>query len=295
MTPTEPSGPGPADLGPEDEDAVRRLLADAGGPVPTPPEVQVRLEETLAGLVATRATTAPPEGRRTEPRPTEPDPDGADGPDGADPADGAGGAGGADGAVVTSLERARRRRWPALAAAAAAVAAVGYGTVTVVQQTGNGGAGDAGGAGTSTDTSGGQAEAGAGADAAEPPGTALGGTARLQREAPDAGAPPDVTPAFRGSVGSSAAPLPAAALIADALTPWALGSGGVMAAPSPGDAPVVLCAAPPVHADEQAYRVRFRGASATLVLGPVTLGRRVAVVYGCARARPLDATVLPDG
>ncbi len=279
MTPTEPSGPEPADLGPEDEDAVRRLLADAGGPVSTPPEVQARLEEALAGLVATRATTAPPKGRRTEPQPTGPDPDG---PDGADPA----------GTVVTPLERARRRRWPALAAAAAAVAAVGYGTITVVQQTGSGGAG---GDGTSNDTSGGQAEAGAGADAAEPPGTALGGTARLQREAPDAGAPPDVTPAFRGSVGSSAAPLPAAALIADALTPWALGSGGVMAAPSPGDAPVVLCAAPPVHADEQAYRVRFRGASATLVLGPVTLGRRVAVVYGCARARPLDATVLPDG
>jgi hypothetical protein len=29
-----------------------------------------------------------------------------------------------------------------------------------------------------------------------------------------------------------------------------------------------------------------------MVLGPVDQGRRVAVVYGCANARPLDAAVL---
>ncbi|MDR7253058.1 hypothetical protein J2X46_002043 [Nocardioides sp. BE266] len=46
------------DLTPE-QDAVRRLLADARHDGPTPPEVVARLDETLAALVADRSTPAP--------------------------------------------------------------------------------------------------------------------------------------------------------------------------------------------------------------------------------------------
>jgi hypothetical protein len=251
---TRPDPPDPPDLGPEDEETVRRLLAEAGGPLATPPEVRARLEETLADLVASRA-----DAHRAE-------------PEAADPT--------GDGAVVTRLAPGRRRRWPALVAAAAALFVVGYGTATVVQQSG-GGVGEADSAGSAGQEEGGGPAADTGGGAVR----GLEGTARAQGDAPGEAAP-DVTGAFRGPGA------PAPVLAGGDLDPWALGSGAVARAPSPGTPLVTVCAPPPTDAGEAAYRVRFRGIPATLVLGPVSHGRRVAVVYGCASARPLDATVL---
>jgi hypothetical protein len=252
---TRPDPPDPPDLGPEDEETVRRLLAEAGGPLATPPEVRARLEETLADLVASRT-----DAHRAE-------------PEAADPTGG--------GAVVTRLAPGRRRRWPALVAAAAALFAVGYGAATVVQQSGGGG-GDTDSAGSAGQAEGGGPAADAGGGAVR----GLEGTARAQGDAPGEAAP-DVTGAFRGDPDA-----PAPVLAGGDLGPWALDSGAVVRAPSPGTGLVAVCAPPPTDADEDAYRVRFRGAPATMVLGPVSHGRRVAVVYGCASARPLDATVL---
>lgn len=55
---TEPTEP---PLDPAREEAVRRALAEAGGPEPLPPSVASRLEDTLAGLVAERAALSHPE------------------------------------------------------------------------------------------------------------------------------------------------------------------------------------------------------------------------------------------
>ena len=45
---------------PPEQEAVRRLLADARHDGPTPPDVVARLDETLASLTAERASSAPP-------------------------------------------------------------------------------------------------------------------------------------------------------------------------------------------------------------------------------------------
>ncbi|MEV5000447.1 hypothetical protein [Nocardioides sp. LML1-1-1.1] len=55
---TEPTDP---PLDPAREEAVRRALAEAGGPEQVPPPVVSRLDETLAGLVAERARLSHPE------------------------------------------------------------------------------------------------------------------------------------------------------------------------------------------------------------------------------------------
>ena len=81
------------DLTSDEDAAVRRLLADAGGPVPTPPDVVARLDATLARLVAEREDERPQE------------------------------------ATVTPLAL-RRRRWPKVLLAAAAVVVGPAGTAT---------------------------------------------------------------------------------------------------------------------------------------------------------------------
>ncbi len=85
------------DLTPEDEAEVARLLAESGGPLPTPTEVVARLDDVLAGLVAERAA-----GNVT-----------------VESADVTG--------TVLPLSTERRRRWPRALLAAAAVVAGGYG------------------------------------------------------------------------------------------------------------------------------------------------------------------------
>ena len=86
---------------PEQEEAVRRALAAEPSPGPPPPEVVERLDETLAGLVAERAS-------------------------------------GAAGTTVTAGPtplRPRRRRWPAALVAAASVAVLAVGVGVVLQDT----------------------------------------------------------------------------------------------------------------------------------------------------------------
>jgi hypothetical protein len=237
------------EIGPDDEQDVRRLLAEAGGPVRTPADVRERLDRTLAELVATRHEEGP------EPAP----------------------AGAPEHASVADIGARRRRRWPALAAAAAAVLVAGYAMTVVVR--GTDGDADSTGAEAESQTDAGGAAADRAGGAAQKP----------SDQAREGGlvAAPDVTAAFRAEAGTVVAVVPPAAL-----RTWALGSGDVAAANPPDAAPVVVCATPPTGPGEQGFRVRFRGAPATMVLGPVSKGRRVAVVYGCGAARPLDATVL---
>jgi len=122
----EPDG---TPLSPEEEAEVRRLLADAGGPAPTPPDVVARLDDVLAGLVAERAGT---------------DSEAA--------------------AVVTPLG-SRRRRWPTALLAAAAVVVGGYGLGTVVNRSMSGSDDAGSAAGGMADSADAQAEdSGSGTD-----------------------------------------------------------------------------------------------------------------------------------
>jgi hypothetical protein len=82
----------------EGEATVQRLLAEAGGPVPMPPEVAARLDDVLAGLQRDRALGS------TAETPS----------------------------AVTELRA--RRRWPRVLLAAAAVVVGGYGAGTVLSQ-----------------------------------------------------------------------------------------------------------------------------------------------------------------
>src|SRR5689334_10273983 len=90
-------------LSPAEEDEVSRLLGDAGGPVPTPPDVVARLDSTLADLVAEREGSEHPDERPDE----------------------------RAAATVTPLA-VRRRRWPKVLLAAAAVVVGGYGVGAAV-------------------------------------------------------------------------------------------------------------------------------------------------------------------
>ncbi|GAA1506315.1 hypothetical protein [Nocardioides humi] len=90
---------------PREEDAVRRALAEAGGPAPIPTDVADRIDGVIAGLAAERAAGARSSGGIHEDHPEAP-------------------------AVVVPLDPAalrRRRRVRMLFGAAAAVAAVAIG------------------------------------------------------------------------------------------------------------------------------------------------------------------------
>jgi hypothetical protein len=95
-------------LTPAAEDAVRRALADAGGPVPMPAEVSARIDGVIAGLAAERTSGTRPLAGVHESHPE---------------------------AVVVPLDEAARRRRGRVrmllgAAAAVAVVAVGVGIVS---------------------------------------------------------------------------------------------------------------------------------------------------------------------
>lgn len=153
------------DLTPEEEAELSRLLADAGGPVPTPPEVVARLDDVLAGLVEERA---------------------ADPIDSSDPTVPAVRA--VPGGPVSLDAERRRRRWPKVLLAAAAVAAGGYGLGAALTGTTMSGDGDsalsadesAAGGSTSGGSDAGGAEDGQAMESA-PGGGAAG---RLLTEAP---------------------------------------------------------------------------------------------------------------
>ena len=119
----EPSGhdrdPGPDGSEPldPDQEAVRGLLAEAGGrPETLPPDVATRLDDVLAGLVAERPAAA-------SAVPTSPD---------ADHAADTGLAAAAAGTPGDELAARRHRRWPKLLVAAATVGVLGVGLGEVV-------------------------------------------------------------------------------------------------------------------------------------------------------------------
>ncbi len=119
----EPSGhdrdPGPDGSEPldPDQEAVRGLLAEAGGrPETLPPDVATRLDDVLAGLVAERPAAA-------SAVPTSPD---------ADHAADTGLAAAAVGTPGDELAARRHRRWPKLLVAAATVGVLGVGLGEVV-------------------------------------------------------------------------------------------------------------------------------------------------------------------
>jgi hypothetical protein len=103
MTTDEPDLPR---LSPEDDEHVRRLLADARESGPMPPEVAARLEDTIVGLAAARATDS------LQPAP------------GQVPAS----------ETVIPIRRSRRHRVAAVLAVAAAVAVVGLGVGTFFER-----------------------------------------------------------------------------------------------------------------------------------------------------------------
>ena len=125
----------PHDLSPDEQEEVRRLLADAGGPVPTPPDVVARLDATLSRLVAERG--APGTEQATEQ---------------------------ATGHATLTPLAVRRRRWPKVLLAAAAVVVGGYGVGAAVSGSMAGGESDSGGSGAGSADS---ATAGGGASSDE--------------------------------------------------------------------------------------------------------------------------------
>ena len=91
------------ELSPEDEQRVRRLLADAGGTTTLPEDVVTRLDEVLLGLQAERAGSPTP---------------------------------------ADDLAARRRRRWTKVLVAAATVAVVGVGVGNIVNDGTTGGSSD---------------------------------------------------------------------------------------------------------------------------------------------------------
>lgn len=245
---------------PDEEEQVRRALADASPVGPMPPEVAARLDAALAELVAEREGSV------------EPDP-------ASDP-------------VRDELERRRRRRWPRVLVAAASIAVVGYGAGTVVSglsgagedamstaardQAGSGGAGSAGGQGEEApeaapealpSTSDGGAEALTGRRALTHQTVVLhrdtlqDDVARLVRPETTSDRPKAERPDRDGHV-----------------------LAGVVAP----------CELPGVAREDRVAAVRLDGRRATLVLRAPTHGTAVAQVYACGEASRLLASTEVD-
>jgi hypothetical protein len=243
------------DLTPEEEAEFSRLLAEAGGPVPTPPEVVARLDDVLAGLVAERSAGA---GARTAP-------------------------------VSLEAER-RRRRWPQALLAAAAVVAGGYGLGAAL--TGTTMSGDADSA-ISADESAAGGSSSSGSDAGGDAG-GDGQAMESEREAPEAdladppanstalrGAPPRLRPdhlaedvvrvldGSRQEPSAAASPAPSRALV------------GAAAGCSPAG----------LGPDETWYLVRYDGRRAALVETAPEGDTVRASVIGCDGERLASVTV----
>ncbi|KQY57421.1 MULTISPECIES: hypothetical protein [unclassified Nocardioides] len=113
------------ELTPAQNEAVRRLLADARHDEPMPAEVAARLDDVLADLSGERATS--PEATSPEAASSDVTSD-------------------ADGAVVVPLAERRERkarRWPAVLLSAAAVAAIGLGVTQMLDSSPDGDNGSA--------------------------------------------------------------------------------------------------------------------------------------------------------
>ena len=230
---------------PDEEERVRRLLAEAGGPVPTPPDVVARLDETLAELRAERGVAAP-----------------------ADPADPAAGPDEARGPARVTPLAARRRRWPAALLAAAAVVVGGYAVGGALSGTMSGGSSGSA-AGTADSQAAGAGSVG-GEDSAGAGGATSGSTKQLARLGARGAVP--------GSPTLSAAHFDAGvrrlAGVADM-------PNAHLDTTTTRDAKGTGCATPPSTRRDHWFVVRYDGKRATLVLGPRKQGSVDATVYSC--------------
>lgn len=246
------------DLTPEEEAELSALLADAGGPVATPPEVVARLDDVLAGLVAER--DAIQETAVQQPR--------------------------AGGPVSLEVER-RRRQWPRALLAAAAVVAGGYGVGAAL--TGTTMSGDSGA--VSADDS-----AGGSPDAAES--DASGGQALESAPQRDAiGRRPVQAPANGFALRQEAPRLRSDHLAEDVLRVLdrsgqepAPDDATVSKRALLGAA--ATCLPPDLGRDETWYLVRYDGLRAALVTEPPAQGTVEATVVGCD-GEPLDSVTVP--
>jgi hypothetical protein len=262
------------DLTPEEEAELTRLLADAGGPAPTPPEVAARLDDVLAGLVADRAAGAPAAGADESPRAADP----------ADPG---------PGAAVVPLE-ARRRRWPKALLAAAAVVAGGYGIGAAL--TGTTMSGDSDSSVTADESAAGGAES---AGSGESGDSAAGGEAEGQamQSRPRRDAMAEQAPA---NVSQLREPPPllrpdrlaedVGRLLERAERRTAAELGSPLPATQRGAA--ATCLPRTLGPDDTWFLVRYDGRRAALVTSPPADGTVQATVLGCDGDR-LDAVTVP--
>lgn len=252
---------------PEQEEQVRRALAAAPPVEGLPAEVAARLDATLAGLVAERATGE-----------TGPEP-----------------------AAVTSLEERRRRRWPGVLVAAAAVSALAYGVGTTLGGVGLSGGGSAEStaardqtfSGAGADSADGGATGGGAEDAPEEPGAlvtdregALAGSAADGRALLVAGTARLHRDSLREEVGR---------LVRDAGPARTPASDADKTRDSAGflDA---RCEQPDLARGDRFAAVRLDGRRATLVVRKAVGGTRVAEIYSCGDGSDLLAiTQVPSG
>ncbi len=259
MTPEEPENLGPQEtLGATDEEAVRRLLAAAAGPLQTPPDVVHRLDEVLAGL-----KTVPADPRR--------DTDTAAGT-------------AVRTAAVTDLPERRTRRWPKVLVAAAAVSLLGVGLGNVMDDLG-GGASDSATAGS--------AEGGSVMREQLDAGSAVEDNDRDRAEAaPEPAVPP------RGAAARSLPRLRTESVTVDAarilaFTPAVSADGDGPQLLSERSV-VGSCLSPDLRRGDLAVAVRLDGERATLVFRAARDGRRAVEVYPCDDATSPVVTTTVD-
>jgi hypothetical protein len=259
VTPEEPENLGPQEtLGAADEEAVRRLLAAAAGPLETPPDVVHRLDEVLADL------KAEPAGSRRDTDPAARTTVGT--------------------AAVTNLAGRRTRRWPKVLVAAAAVSLLGVGLGNVMD--------DLGGSASDSATAG-SAEGGAMAREQLDAGAAVEDNDRDRAEA----SPDQVAPSG-GAAARSLPRLHTESVTVDAARilafPPAVSADGDGPQLLSERSLVGSCLSPALRRGDLAVAVRLDGERATLVFRAARDGRREVEVYPCDDATSPVVTTTVD-
>lgn len=256
------------DLTPEEEAELSRMLAEAGGPVPTPPEVVARLDDVLAGLVAERAAGAGVEV--------------GDGPDES------------PGTPVSLEAERRRRRWPRTLLAAAAVVAGGYGVGAALTGTTMSGDAESAAGGSASSAS----DAG-GTEAGGPDPEAAGDGQALERERETADAQRAEAPANATVLRDAPPRLRPDHLAEDVAR--VLDESGQVPAPTASPAPnrplvgaAAACSPAGLGPGETWYLVRYDGRRAALVTTSPDPDVVRASILGCDGER-LDSVTVPAG
>lgn len=254
---------------PEQEDEVRRALADARPVEGLPAEVAARLDTALADLVAERAAAD-----------TVPEP-----------------------APVVSLEERRRRRWPGVLVAAAAVSVLAYGVGTSL-----GGIGLSGGDGAESASAGRAAMDRAGTADSEDGGDTDGGAAEAPEDAPTGLLTDGNGVKVQGARDYADRLIVPRTLrlhsdTFDAEVRRLLRDAAVLDGRTPSDGKarslagfLASCERPDVGRGDRLAAVRLDGRPGTLVVRTTDGGTRVAEVYSCGDGSDLLAiTRLPGG